>query len=159
MRPSGACLSTLLLTLCFCLTQVLFGESAARKVEIDGQKAKTLISLLSSGNQALQQAVAREKEFAIADFYVIKGATQKYYPVDSLFGLDLYAAWGKIGNSQNPSEIGEATAIYQFLTNLGFRQAVSLQGSDHSFSRIECKINATIHIRAPKRFQCSLTEP
>src|SRR5262249_26550688 len=118
----------------------------------------TLISLLSSGSEALQQAMAREKEFAINDFSVTKGATRKYDPLDSRFDLALYFASGKIGNSENPSRIGEATALYQFFTNAGFRQDVSLQGSDHSFAVIACKINGSMDIRAPKRFQCTLTQ-
>jgi hypothetical protein len=57
MRTRLASLSTALRILWLILASVSFGQSAARKVEIDGEKAKTLISILCSGNNALQEAI------------------------------------------------------------------------------------------------------
>jgi hypothetical protein len=132
---------------------------AQKKTHLAGREASELVSLLASGNKTVKELLGKgATEIVVHEFMVLSEATFKYDPDAPIFKLPIYAASGKVGATQNSTEFGEATALFRFLTGLGFKPETSLQGGDIMIATIVCKIDVKADIAADRRFQCDLTQ-
>ena len=133
-------------------------------VHLEGEKALSLISILVDGGAvgpALKEArpMPHKAEFVLHDLHVYLASTSKYDEDAWIYKLNLYGATAKIGSSENPVEIGEATALWGYLVDLGLKTDLSLGSTDLLVNQVDCGINAEKPFSAPERFQCDLTVP
>ncbi|WP_263416688.1 hypothetical protein [Terriglobus albidus] len=131
---------------------------APKRVHVTGPKALQLISLLISGSNSVRTAVKdqNKSEIIIHDLSILSEATSKYDPSMPMFNLAVYDAKGKVGTAANPTPIGEASALFKFLTGLGLPVDGAMEGSSVNIASISCKINTAADGDAPERFQCDI---
>lgn len=140
---------------------------ATKVIHLNGEKARTLTSILVSGGvaspeqKALQEAQPMPPRVVIVlhDLDVSLVSTHKYDADMWIYKLDVYSAKARIGSSENPVAIGEGTVLWSFLINLGLKPDLSLGSADLEVSEVDCRINAEKPFFAPARFQCDLTVP
>lgn len=136
-----------------------FGEAVAREAHIEGSKARQLISILVSGNAEALNHIAKDKNIVLRDLQVLSQATSKFDPDDARYRVEIYSAWGNIGNSTKQSDIREATSLWTFLSNLGFTTDTAMEGSFLDLTEIDCSINTSVDFSDLKRFHCDLENP
>lgn len=142
-------------------------EEQVKGIHLEGEKARTLISLLLGGsysdngatNAAIQQRSTRNVEITFRDLRVIAASTYKYDPDDWHYKLKSYHATARVAQSDNPVNIREATALWSYFTDLGLKTDLALEGTYFELSGVHCKIDANISDTVPARFQCELAVP
>ena len=92
-----------------------------KKIHLSGARARTLISLLASGNDEILHRVRSvgSSEIVLHDLEVLSVSTYKYDPDASLYRLDVRSAKAKLAPQYDVVQINEATALYDFLTPYG----------------------------------------
>jgi hypothetical protein len=132
-------------------------EKGARKVRVDGEQASQLISLLSAGSDAARKSLAeRQGWVAIRELRVLLEARVTYDSTSPPLKPAIHKAWGKIGDARKETPIGEAASLWEFLENLGFYPAVAPEGRYIEIGALDCMVNATARISAPRRFSCNI---
>jgi hypothetical protein len=123
-----------------------------------------LISILASGD-AVDPTLTRsvpmphKAEIALHDLHVNLASTSKYDPNVWIYHLHLYSATARIGSSENASKIGEAMALWSYLTGLGLKTDLGLGASDLAVQELDCNIDAEKPMSEQARFHCDLTIP
>lgn len=153
--------------LCFIIAVVLSSCIATaapvktNKIHLNGQRARTLISLLVSGSDRISKAIGNSDEHRVILLNVEVESIETYkYETDSwIYKLPGYRASGKIGTDDNQISIGEATSLFSFFLKVGVTSELAMDGSYITFQEISCKIDVHANITAPERFQCDLTLP
>ena len=147
------------------LTQVFGGynfqstsSAVQRTITLSGDSARTLMSLLGSGNAEVLTNIESLRRLVVRDLVVLKQATHKSELSDPKFELHLFMAWGKIGNGQENAAIGEAASPI-FLAAAKVPGGVSMQGGDYSVDQVACSIDVRLAVASPQRFQCTITLP
>ena len=132
-----------------------------KKVHLAGERARTLISLLVSGNNEIQDRIKNggSSEIVLHDLEVLTESTYKYDPDARFFRLHVVSAWAKLAPADNRIQINEATAIDDFLAPFGLDDDLAMEGSYREVPVVDCKINASVPYEQPARFQCDLVLP
>jgi hypothetical protein len=134
------------------------GLSAPRKVHITGQRAFQLLSLLASGSEALKDTLTRQQTVVVHDLRILVAATHKYDTDSAPYKLAIYSAQGKIGNAEKFSTIGEATALFKFMTDAGFKNNdIAMEGAWLEMQTVECRVDGKAAFTDNKRFECDLS--
>lgn len=136
-------------------------QNKPRSLHIEGAQARQLISLLVTGNSAVESSlrdtgVAR---IVLHDLYVMKFSTFKYDEDAPMYRLDVYSAQAKIGRGSQSVQFHEAAALYEFLSSLGVKADTSMQGSDLDADTVDCRIDPHAAFDKPQRFVCDLRLP
>jgi hypothetical protein len=93
------------------------------------------------------------------DLDVEKQSTYKYDGGAPYFRLDVYRAHARIGESQQQSSLGEATALYELLSSLGLKPDMAMDGAHLEAQTVDCRINSRLAFDKPQRFVCDLKVP
>jgi len=134
------------------------GLSAPRKVHITGQRAFQLLSLLASGSEALKDTLTRQQTVVVHDLRILVAATHKYDTDSAPYKLAIYSAQGKIGNAEKFSTIGEATALFKFMTDAGSKNNdIAMEGAWLEMQTVECRVDGKAAFTDNKRFECDLS--
>jgi hypothetical protein len=130
-----------------------------KRIHIEGEKARTLISLLVTGNENVRAAIkgSNQTKIVIHELSILSEATQKYDPIDPYYRLMVYSARARIGSAASAVRIGEATALYEYFSELGLRPDVALEGTYLQVREINCEVNVNASVATPIRFQCDVT--
>lgn len=129
-----------------------------KRVHLTGAKALQLVSLLVSGSDAIRTAIKDQikSKILVQDLSLLSEATSKYDPSMPMFNLAVYDARGRIGNATNPTQIGEASALFKFLAGLGLPKDGAMEGTYLNIASVKCKINTSVDANSSDRFQCDI---
>jgi hypothetical protein len=122
----------LILLICLVvLSDAWMKAQTPKRIHVTGLKASQLVSLLVSGSDAIKTAIKdqNKRDIVVHDLSILSEATSKYDPSMPMFNLAVYDARGKIRTATNPTPIGEATALFKFLTGLGLPEDGAMEGS------------------------------
>jgi hypothetical protein len=147
--------------LLFTALPALSARNKPRSLHIQGAQAFRLISLLVTGSNAIQVAFMDRggTHIALRDLEVMKLSTFKYDKSSAMYRLDVYSAHVQVGDAEESTPLGEATALYAFLLSLGVTPDGSMQGTILEAGTVDCRIDAHIAFDKPRRFVCDLAQP
>lgn len=136
-------------------------QNKPRRMQIEGAQARRLISLLVTGSDDIASSLrdSGSSRIVLHDLMVLKSSTYKYEKNAAMYDLDVYYANAKIGNAAQLTPVHEATPLYEFLSSLGVRNQLSMQGSDLDAETVDCRINTDVSFDKPQRFVCDLVLP
>jgi hypothetical protein len=128
-----------------------------RQIHMSGAQAERLISLLATGNSTISSMLRdqHKTEIVLRSLSVMKFSTYKYDESNPYYDLGIYQAWVKLG-ANDRAPVGEATAIYELLTEVGVTPDMSMQGSELAVDVVDCKVDVTAAVDSGKRFGCDL---
>ena len=132
--------------------------SGTNHLEITGEKAGTLISLLVTGSDRVRASIkdSHRDEIVIRDLSILSESTLKYDPTDPYYNLMVYSAKGTLGATTTIVNICEATALFHYFRELGIKPDLALEGTYIQLKQITCAIDPNKAISAPQRFQCQI---
>ena len=127
-------------------------------MHITGQRAFQLLSLFASGSETVKDTLTRQQTVVVHDLRILVAATHKYDTDSAPYKLAIYSAQGKIGNAEKFSTIGEATALFKFMTDAGFKNNdIAMEGAWLEMQTVECRVDGKAAFTDNKRFECDLS--
>ena len=137
-----------------------------RKVHLEGEQARILISLLVNGNRSIAAPLGAALTSGTPTYHVVLHhfsvdsiTTYKYdndYPGYRLYG---YYATAILEPDEKNIEINEATSLYKFFDQLRVTPNLSLEGTFLEIGVLDCRIDAKIDFTKTGRFRCDLDIP
>jgi hypothetical protein len=139
----------------------LAAQNKPRTLHLEGPQAERLISLLVTGSDSIASSLrdSGASRILLRDLMVMKYSTYKYDQDSAMYRLDVYDAHATIAGASQPTPIHEASALYAFLSSLGAKPDLSMQGSDLNADIVDCRIDTHAPFEKPQRFACDLTLP
>lgn len=140
---------------------IAYAQNGAGKLHLEGEQARTLISLVANGSNEINQRLkeGHATEFRLAELSAMKWSTFKYEPDDPYFRLDIYSGSIKRPGTDSYLPLSDGRSMYEFLDKLGMPHGVSLSGDDVDAANVDCVIHPHIAFGNAKRFTCDLEKP
>ena len=136
-------------------------HGGAKKLHLEGEQARTLISLVANGSSEINQRlkVGHAREFTLTELNAMKSSTFKYDPSDPYFRLDIYRGQIKLPGAEGYLPLSDGWAMYEFLDKLGMPHDGAMEGDYIEASNVHCTIRPQIAYGDAKRFTCDLEMP
>lgn len=138
-----------------------YAQNGAKQIHLEGEQARTLISLVANGNDKINQRLkeGHATGFKLAEVSAMKWSTFKYDSNDPYFRLDIYSGSIKLPGADSYLPLTDGRSMYEFLDKLGMPGGVSAGGDDIDAANVNCAIHAEIAFGNAKRFTCDLEKP
>jgi hypothetical protein len=136
-------------------------QTGSKKLNLEGEQARTLISLVANGSTEINQSLKdrHATEFTLAELNAMKSSTFKYDPIDPYFKLDIYHGQIKLAGADSYILLSDGRAMYEFLDKLGLPHDGAMEGDYIEAVNVHCAIHPQIAYGDAKRFACDLEKP
>jgi hypothetical protein len=143
------------------LPVMAWAQNGAKKLHLEGEQARTLISLVANGSTEINQPLkeGHATEFTLTEVNVMKSSTFKYDPNDPYFRLDIYRGQIKVPGADGSLPLSDGWAMYEFLNKLGMSHDGAMEGDYIEAANVHCTIHPRIAYGDAKRFTCDLERP
>jgi len=136
-------------------------QNPARQIHLEGEQARTLISLVANGSTEINRRLDQEHatEFRLAELNAVKASTFKYDADDPYFKLDIYGGNLKLADADSYLPLSDGRSMYEFLERLGMPHDLAMEGDYIEAAKVDCTIHTKIAFGNAKRFTCDLERP
>jgi hypothetical protein len=133
-------------------------QNGAKRIHLEGEQARTLISLVANGSAEINQRLreGHATQFTLTELNAMKSSTYKYDPSDPYFRLDIYHGQIKLPGSDSYLQLSDGWAMYEFLNKLGLPHDGAMEGDYIEAANVHCVISPKIAFGNAKRFTCDL---
>jgi hypothetical protein len=130
-------------------------------IHVTGEKARSLISILATGNATIRNQIKDDSrsEIVLTDLSLEIESTWKFDPDSPYSGLYIYFAKATLLPNRTSIDLQDATALFQFVEQFHISGGVALEGGYIDLQRIDCTVNTGRSVSDAERFHCDLVVP